>query len=160
MPRRSRLLLAAVIALVVGVAAYIAFRPSASTATAIEMRPEPPEASTEEVHRLCAACHAYPSPDSFPARPGGRRIKRGYDFFHKDLTYRFPYPPLDAVVRYYEARAPSNSLRWRGRRHDPHAWISTASDIGFPKPACRESRTSISFTSSTRTRLTFSSAMP
>jgi hypothetical protein len=102
----SRLLLVAGMALAVGVAAYVAFRPSASTATAVEMRPEPPEASTEEVHRLCAACHAYPPPDSFPRAAWRKEVKRGYDFFHKDLTYRFPYPPLDAVVRYYEARAP------------------------------------------------------
>jgi hypothetical protein len=33
-------------------------------------------------------------------------VKQGYDFFHQDPSLRFDYPPLDAVVRYYESRAP------------------------------------------------------
>ncbi len=70
------------------------------------MPPQPPEATAEEVHRLCAACHAYPPPDTFPRSAWRKEVKQGYDFFHKDLSYRFDYPPLEAVVRYYENRAP------------------------------------------------------
>ena len=33
-------------------------------------------------------------------------MKRGYDFFHQDPSYRFDYPHLESVVRYYETRAP------------------------------------------------------
>ncbi|MFO0842211.1 MAG: FG-GAP and VCBS repeat-containing protein [Gemmataceae bacterium] len=70
--------------------------------------PEPREATAEEVHWLCAVCHAYPPPDSFPRSAWRKEVKQGYDFFHKDLTYRFAYPPLEAVVRYYESRAPES----------------------------------------------------
>jgi hypothetical protein len=66
----------------------------------------PPAATTEEVHRLCGACHAYPPPDTFPRHAWRQEVKQGYDFFHKDPTYHFAYPPLEAVVRYYEDRAP------------------------------------------------------
>lgn len=66
----------------------------------------PDEATGEEVRRLCAGCHAYPPPDSFPRAAWRKEVKQGYDFFHKDLTYRFDYPHLEAVLRYYEARAP------------------------------------------------------
>src|SRR5262249_44705111 len=61
---------------------------------------------TEEVHRLCAACHAYPPPDTFPRSAWRMEVTQGYDFFHQDPSLRFDYPPLDAVVRYYESRAP------------------------------------------------------
>ncbi|HEX3150512.1 MAG TPA: FG-GAP-like repeat-containing protein [Gemmataceae bacterium] len=73
---------------------------------------EPPHVETaaaataEEVHRLCGACHAYPPPETFPRSAWRKEVKQGYDFFHKDLTYRFDYPPLESVVRYYESRAP------------------------------------------------------
>src|SRR5439155_22297105 len=76
--------------------------PGGLRATTSEAR----EATAEEVHRLCAACHAYPPPDTFPRSAWRREVKQGYDFFHDDPSYRFDYPPLDAVVRYYEKRAP------------------------------------------------------
>ncbi len=63
-------------------------------------------ASSEEVHRICAACHAYPPPETFPKSAWRKEVKQGYDFFHKDLSYRFDYPPLESVVKYYESRAP------------------------------------------------------
>jgi hypothetical protein len=78
-----------------------------SCPSAAPQPPPPKEATTEEVHRLCAACHAYPPADSFPRSAWRREVKQGYDFFHEDPSYRFDYPPLDAVVRYYENRAPA-----------------------------------------------------
>ncbi len=85
-------------------AAVVTGRPEARPKTATS---EPTrEATSEEVHRLCAACHAYPPPDTFPRSAWRREVKQGYDFFHQDPSYRFEYPPLDAVVRYYESRAP------------------------------------------------------
>src|SRR5262249_42909730 len=76
-----------------------------------ELPPPPPaevarEATTEEVHRLCGTCHAYPPPDTFPRFAWRMEVKQAYDFFHEDPSLRFEYPPLDAVVRYYESRAP------------------------------------------------------
>jgi hypothetical protein len=65
-------------------------------------------AAEEDVHRLCAACHAYPPPDTFPRSAWRKEVKQGYDFFHDDPSYRFNYPPLEAVVRYYEDRAPES----------------------------------------------------
>jgi len=97
------LLVAGVIA--AGVGAYFFLMPTPA-APDVAMPPVPPEATTEEVNRLCAACHAYPPPDSFPRAAWRKEVKQGYDFFHQDLAYRFDYPPLEAVVRYYEKRAP------------------------------------------------------
>lgn len=72
----------------------------------VALGPEPAEASEEEVRRVCAACHAYPPPDTFPRPAWRKEVKQGYDFFHADPSYRDPAPPLEAVVRYYEKRAP------------------------------------------------------
>ncbi|HUR53929.1 MAG TPA: FG-GAP-like repeat-containing protein [Gemmataceae bacterium] len=94
----------------VGVAMYVLVVPPPPKAEAPPptLPPESPEATSEEVHRLCAACHAYPTPDSFPRAVWRKEVKRGYDFFHQDLSYRFDYPPLESVVRYYEKRAPES----------------------------------------------------
>jgi hypothetical protein len=76
------------------------------SAPQVDMPAEPAEASAEEVHRLCGACHAYPPPDSFPRANWRKEVKQGYDFFHDDSSYNFDYPSLERVVRYYENRAP------------------------------------------------------
>ena len=63
------------------------------------------EASEEEVHRLCTACHAYPTPESMPRSNWRKEIKQGYDFLHdSNLTGKFP--AFESVVQYYERRAP------------------------------------------------------
>jgi hypothetical protein len=90
---------------------------------------EPAEATAEEVHRMCAACHAYPPPDSFPRSAWRKEVKQGFDFFHDDPSYRFAYPSLESVVRYYESRAPeslpplpqgsAHKLRSRFDRREP-----------------------------------------
>lgn len=80
--------------------------PSAAPSVEPKMEPELREASSEEVHKLCGACHAYPPADTFPKFAWRKEVKQGYDFFHKDLSHRFSYPPLESVVRYYEKRAP------------------------------------------------------
>src|SRR5262245_41428314 len=82
--------------------AVLALKPDADPA----LRPEPPEATAEAVHQLCGACHPYPPPETFPRSAWRHEVKQGYDFFHKDASRRFEYPPLEAVVRYYENRAP------------------------------------------------------
>jgi hypothetical protein len=93
---------------IVGGLSYAFLTPKAAKTPPVEakMRPEPAEASSEDVRRLCGACHAYPPPDTFPRSAWRREVKQGYDFFHKDLSLRFDYPPLQGVVRYYENRAP------------------------------------------------------
>src|SRR5437868_1457360 len=89
-----------------GAIACAALVPRPAVAPPVTMGPEPREASSEEVHRLCGVCHAYPPPDTFPRFAWRHEVKQGYDFFHADPGYRFDYPPLEAVVRYYENRAP------------------------------------------------------
>lgn len=91
-----------------GGVAYALLAPRSAPAPEETVGAEPPEATAEEVHRLCAACHAYPPPDTFPKSAWRKEVKQGYDFFHKDPSYRFAYPPLEAVVRYYENRAPES----------------------------------------------------
>ncbi len=63
------------------------------------------EASSEEVHSLCAACHAYPEPETFPRSVWRKEVKQGYDFL-RDSMLAGDFPSLESVVLYYEARAP------------------------------------------------------
>src|SRR5262249_26842547 len=72
----------------------------------VTLPPEPPEATVEQVHQVCAACHAYPPPESFPRSACRREVKQAYDFLHEDATRRIAFPPLPSVLRYYENRAP------------------------------------------------------
>jgi tetratricopeptide (TPR) repeat protein len=67
--------------------------------------PQPTEATSEEVHRLCAACHAYPPPETMPRAAWRKEVKQGYDFLRLS-TLHGEYPPLENVVLYYERRAP------------------------------------------------------
>src|SRR5262249_11137326 len=63
------------------------------------------EATSEQVHQLCGACHAYPPADSFPRASWRREVRQGYDFL-RDSALAIDYPSLESVVRYYERRAP------------------------------------------------------
>jgi hypothetical protein len=63
------------------------------------------EATPEQVHTLCAACHAYPPPDSFPRSAWRKEVDQGYDFLRQS-SLAGPHPLQESVVRYYEARAP------------------------------------------------------
>jgi hypothetical protein len=87
--------------------AYAARGPASVAPPQVTELPELPEATPEQVHRMCGACHAYPPADTFPRSNWRWEVKRAYDFFHGDASLRFEYPPLDAVVRYYEKRAPA-----------------------------------------------------
>jgi hypothetical protein len=68
--------------------------------------PEPADI-VEQVHFFCGACHAYPSPDTFPRQHWRAEVERGYRFFEKSTMTLTP-PPIDSVVRYYEQRAPED----------------------------------------------------
>src|SRR5262249_5016454 len=68
--------------------------------------PEPAEATAEQVHRVCGACHASPPPDTFPRSIWRMEVKQAYDFLHNDPGRHLEFPPLESVVRYYERRAP------------------------------------------------------
>jgi hypothetical protein len=134
-PRRSlkRWLLGAAVALAVsGGLAYAVFIPKPA-APPVVLPPEPAEATAEEVHRLCGACHAYPPPDSFPRSAWRKEVKQGYDFFHQDPSYRFDFPPLEGVVRYYESRAPE-ALRALPRTAAPRPPAARFDRQGYRNP--------------------------
>ena len=61
----------------------------------------PSEASSEEVHRLCAACHAYPPPETMPRSAWRKEVKQGYDFLRASALAG-DFPALESVVLYYE----------------------------------------------------------
>jgi hypothetical protein len=60
---------------------------------------------TRQVHDLCAACHAYPPPDSFPREAWEKEVEQGYDFA-AELRPDLHRPPIGAVIDYYRSRAP------------------------------------------------------
>lgn len=95
----------ALIIAVLGGIAYPFLSKDADDVTPV--RQEPRETTAEEVQRTCAACHAYPPPETFPRSAWRKEVKQGFDFLLKDPSLRFDYPPLEAVVRYYEKRAPT-----------------------------------------------------
>jgi hypothetical protein len=72
-----------------------------------------PEATSEQVHAFCGACHAYPPPDSFPRSAWMHEVQQGFDFLAApgpqtaDLRERLEVPRFERVVNYYEHRAPA-----------------------------------------------------
>jgi hypothetical protein len=80
--------------------------PEAPAAVAFTMPPSPPEASSEQVHQFCGACHAYPPPNTFPRAAWRREVKQAYDFFHNSKL-QIPMPSMESVALYYERRAPA-----------------------------------------------------
>ena len=74
--------------------------------TDYESNPSPiKEASFEEVHRFCAACHVYPPPDSLPRSAWRQEVEQGFRFGDEAGVSRGALSNK-AVVKYYEARAP------------------------------------------------------
>jgi len=63
------------------------------------------EATSDQVHQLCGACHSYPTPDSFPKSAWRKEVQLGFDFL-RDSSRSGLYPSQESVVRYYENRAP------------------------------------------------------
>ena len=77
--------------------------PPPPAAVAVEDAPADIEA---RVHAFCGgSCHAYPPADSFPKRHWRGEVERGFRFFERS-GLALPAPPIESVVRYYEARAP------------------------------------------------------
>jgi hypothetical protein len=69
--------------------------------------PRPPEATSEQVHAFCGACHVYPAADIVPRSEWRREIRQAYDFF-KNSNLDLDYPPFESVAQYYENRAPES----------------------------------------------------
>src|SRR5436190_2106390 len=74
--------------------------------------PDEPESQTtaveldQQVHALCASCHAFPPPDSLPKSGWQREVEQGYRFAIGAGRDPSRLPPYADVVKYYEARAP------------------------------------------------------
>lgn len=108
LPRSGRLwpaLLLGLVALIgaAGAGVYLFSRPA-------EVIPDPvlPESEQDvsaQVYSFCAACHPYSPADTFPRFAWKGEVERAYTFFGKS-TLRMTPPPIGAVVKYYEDRAP------------------------------------------------------
>jgi hypothetical protein len=117
-----RLLGPACLLLILAGLAYLAWhfsasnRPDANPGASLAASANVQEASAEQVHQFCGACHAYPPADTFPRYAWRKEVKQGYDFFH-DSGLSLDYPALDSVVAYYERRAPEKLPAIEPARH-------------------------------------------
>ena len=68
--------------------------------------PQPAIASRDRVVDFCAACHAFPPPDSFPKSSWDGEVRRGFDFYRKSDMKLSP-PSIASVVAFYEREAPA-----------------------------------------------------
>ena len=56
-------------------------------------------------HVFCGHCHAYPPPETFPRSAWRYEVEQAYGFFELYAPPVHP-PPIDAVIRHFEDRAP------------------------------------------------------
>lgn len=89
-----------------GVAGFAFLAQTPAPVPAPVLPPAPVEASAEQVHAFCGACHPYPPPHTFPRSAWRREVRQGYDFFAKSPTPGMDFPSLESVALYYENRAP------------------------------------------------------
>jgi Tfp pilus assembly protein PilF len=62
------------------------------------------EAAEGDVQRLCAACHAYPPPETMPRMAWRKEVKQGYELLRAS-TLTGDFPALSDVLLHYERRA-------------------------------------------------------
>jgi FG-GAP-like repeat/Dihaem cytochrome c len=106
--RLARTCLVAVAAGVLAGAAYCAIVLARPNPAPTDSAPPPsPEATSEQVHTFCGACHAYPPPDVVPRAVWRQELRQAYDFF-RGSNLRVDYPSLESVAQYYENRAPES----------------------------------------------------
>lgn len=63
-------------------------------------------AVTSAVKSFCGACHAVPSPESFPRDDWYHEVQRGFDFYYKSGRTDLKIPVQSEIVTWYQARAP------------------------------------------------------
>src|SRR5262249_8295938 len=85
---------------------YLGCQPSVSTPPSANPPAAPP---TEDIRvgvsRFCGACHAVPPADTFPRSAWKDEVERGYLFFQQS-GMPLQAPPIEAVIQYYQERAP------------------------------------------------------
>ena len=64
-----------------------------------------PRSLSAQVHELCTACHAYPSPSSFPRWAWKNEVDQAFGFI-QEFKPHLKGPTPDEVANYYENRAP------------------------------------------------------
>lgn len=85
------------------------------------------------VHAFCGgSCHAYPPADTFPRRHWKTEVERGYRFFEQSGE-SMTAPPINAVIRYYEDRAPEE-LPHADLKPEPHALPVRFDRVSYPPP--------------------------
>jgi len=113
-PTIGRWLRVAPVVALAGGALVLGCRRPAEDASSQGVTPAPAVAAADvekEVHAFCgSACHAYPPADTFPRRYWKAEVERGFHFFEQSGR-SIAAPPIEAVVRYYERRAPEELPR-------------------------------------------------
>jgi hypothetical protein len=94
----------------------------------------PQEASAEQVHQFCGACHAYPPPETFPRWAWRQEIKQAYDFF-RSSKLQLDFPSQESVALYYERRAPRELPLLKHKRPSGDCPVSfRRTDFSLPGP--------------------------
>lgn len=109
---RTRLIVLAILLVIAfGIAgsaiAYVWFAPHAPREVTAQATQHLPGAGVNgQVQYFCSSCHAYPPHDILPRSAWKEEVERGYRFFSESQLNRQP-PPMEQVIGYYEALAPS-----------------------------------------------------
>src|SRR5438309_2685632 len=62
--------------------------------------------SDERIAAFCGDCHALPNPSSFPKSSWKKEVEQGFDFYRLSRRTDLAVPARDAVVAFFESRAP------------------------------------------------------
>ncbi len=79
--------------------------PASKVVKTVEETPVSAPVTEARVRAFCGDCHAYPPPDTFPRANWPFEVRRGFDFFRQS-DKKLDAPPVEAVVAYYESKAP------------------------------------------------------
>ncbi len=109
--RLAWLCFAAVLAAVAaGWCTVAAFRrdraPGGQSPAAAEVWHGTSEEIAAKIETFCTACHAFPPPASFPKEAWRNEVEKAYEFARAADVDPSAMPPVDAVVSYFEERAP------------------------------------------------------
>jgi hypothetical protein len=66
---------------------------------------EPVQNLDKKIDRFCGSCHKVPPPDTFPRSAWKMEVEQGYGFSDRFKPMK-NLPPVEAVIKWYEERAP------------------------------------------------------
>lgn len=99
--------------------------------------PAAPAELAARIHEFCGACHAYPTPDSFPRKHWRSEVERGYSFFEKS-GMPLTAPPINHVIGYYEQLAPEELPQADFGPSSSSALGVHFERLSYPGPAVKE----------------------